>query len=51
MAIIGIGEGTQKKQKGKLLLPCIVGMVGASQLARRTGMIKFQGKEKKKKFF
>lgn len=51
MAIIGIGEGTQKKQKGKLLLLCIVDMVGASQLAHRTGMIKFQGKEKKKEFF
>lgn len=51
MAIRGIGEGSQRKQKGKLWLPRIVGVVGASQLARRVGMIKFQGKGKRKDFF
>lgn len=51
MVIIGIGEGSQRKQKGKLWLPRIVSVVGVSQLAHRMGMIKFPGKGKRKEFF
>lgn len=45
------GRESEEAERQAVAAPRIVGVVGASQLARRVGMIKFQGKGKRKDFF